>query len=319
MAKTTKEVTRVLPAELAPVQAEGGTIATFVNGLVPFFQTAGELERQAQQTLAVAKTWKQPTTLDEDAALVQAVKAAKEQRKALEQHWSARSVFHSFHKKLVAAFDRAESPLKEAERLGTALHNQWADAERLRVQREADEQRRKAEEAELERQRLEAERLEAEALAAEEASADLSEREQRFVALVVAGRSTSSAAQLAGYANPGLKGVQLAGRPKIAEAIEAAKQAAELRAQAAAVKSQPVAIEEVQVQTQAQIVTAGRTTYAATIVNAEQFVAAALAGTHGIPADCLMPNPVKLNEYARAMHERINRWPGITLKKTTSL
>lgn len=317
--KTTKDVVHPMPADLVPVQQDGGTVAAFLSGIVPFFATAGELERQANAALERAKTWMQPTTLESDAQLVEDVKAIKAQRKALEQHWSARSVVFSLHKKLVAAFDRANKPLEEAERIGNVLHNQWVSAEKLRVQREADEARRKAEAEARERQEAEAARLAAEAEAAEAASADLSEREQRFVALVVAGRSMSSAAQIAGYANPGLKGVQLAGLTKIATAIEAAQQAAALRAQAAAVKSQPVAVEEAQPTTEAQVATEGRTTYAATIVNADQFVAAALTGQHGIPADCLMPNPVKLNQYARSMKERINLWPGIILKQTTKL
>lgn len=308
-----------LPADLAPVQSEGLTIAGFVNGLVPFFQTAGQLEQQAQQTLATAKTWQRPTTLDEDAALVEAVKAVKAQRKTLEQHWSARSIFHSFHKKLVAAFDRANAPLEEAERIGNRLHNEHVEAERLRVQREADEKRRIAEAAERERQQAEAARLEQEAEAAEAASADLSERERNFVRYVVAGADDGRAANLAGFKNPAAKGAQLRTYTKINEAIAAGIEAKVLREQAEAVKAQPVAIEAVEVETKAQVATEGRTTYAAEIVNAEQFVAAALTGAHGIPADCLMPNPVKLNEYARSMHERINRWPGITLKKTTKL
>ena len=72
-------------------------------------------------------------------------------------------------------------------------------------------------------------------------------------------------------------------------------------------------------ETKAQVATTGRTTYSAIIFNADAFVAAAVTGGFGIPADCLMPNPVKLNEYARSLRERIDAWPGVRLSKKTSL
>ena len=167
--------------------------------------------------------------------------------------------------------------------------------------------------------RVEAARLEQEAEAAELASEALSDREQRFVAFAVAGKGDTGAAQLAGYKNPETMGAKLRTYPKINAAIEAAERAIELRRQAQAVASQPVAIEEVQAETKAQVATTGRTTYSAIIFNADAFVAAAVTGGFGIPADCLMPNPVKLNEYARSLRERLDAWPGVRLSKKTSL
>lgn len=306
-------------AVLVPVQEESVTVATFLRNITPFFQTAGELERAANEALTKAKTWTLPTSLEEDAALVQGVKDVKATKKRLSDHWAARDVIFALHKKLVAAFQRAEKPLVEAESIGTRLHNEWVESERLRVQREEDEKRRVAQEAERERLRVEAARLEQEAEAAELASEALSDREQRFVAFVVAGKSDSEAAQLAGYKTPGAKAAQLRLHNKITEAIDAAERAIELRRQAKAVAAQPVAIEDVAAETPAQVATTGRTTYSAIIFNADAFVSAAVKGGYGIPADCLMPNPVKLNEYARSLRERIDAWPGVRLSKKTSL
>lgn len=314
-----KSVQAVDTSVLVPVQEKIVTVGTFLRNITPFFKTAGELEHTAHEALDRAKTWTRPTTLEEDAALVQGVKDVKATRTKLADHWSARDVIFALHKKLVAAYQRAEKPLVEAESIGTRLHNEWVESERLRVQREEDEKRRIAQEAERERQRAEAARLEQEAEAAELASEALSDREQRFVAFVVAGKGDSEAAQLAGYKMPGAKAAQLRLHNKITEAIDAAERAIELRRQAQAVAAQPVAIEDVAATTPAQVATTGRTTYSAIIFNADAFVAAAVKGGYGIPADCLMPNPVKLNEYARSLRERLDAWPGVRLSKKTSL
>ena len=42
-------------------------------------------------------------------------------------------------------------------------------------------------------------------------------------------------------------------------------------------------------------------------------------GEHGIPLDCLQINTVKLNEYARSLHEQLDRWPGVRARKTTKV
>jgi predicted transcriptional regulator len=37
----------------------------------------------------------------------------------------------------------------------------------------------------------------------------------------------------------------------------------------------------------------------------------------GIPADLFMVNPVKLAEYGRSLHERLDGWPGVRHTKKT--
>ena len=93
--------------------------------------------------------------------------------------------------------------------------------------------------------------------------------------------------------------------------------------QAAALKAEPITVEVPDVP--ANIITpAGvsgdRTTWSAELLSERELVAWIVKGLQkgdDVPGDLLCIDSVKLNQYARQMHEAINRWPGVRAKKTT--
>lgn len=319
MATKTPKTIAAAPATMAPEHGaeEVSTIAGFLQGLAPFFQRAGDLERRAKDALSLAKTWPKPASLDDDMALVEQVRDVNATLKELEAHWAARNVFHAFHRKLVAAMQRAENPLKEAAAIGNGLHNRYVSEEQARVRAEEDRLRREEQEREQRRQRDLADQLERDALAAEAGSPDLSDRERQFVEAYAWSNNAAHAAEGAGYKDAERRAAILLGTPKIVAALEALRKARDLRRQAEAVKTQPVAVETPKVV--AQVATKGVTTVRAEVVDEDAFIRAALSGAHGIPAACLTVNQVKLNELARALGERVELWPGVRLVKSTTI
>lgn len=320
-------VPEVVPAEpthpdLALTTTEGGSIGAFIRNLTAFFTRATELERASNDALAVAKTWKQPTDGASDVALVEKVRALATTRRDVDEHWQITAVVSRFHRRLTAARDRALKPLEEATTIGNRLHNAYAIEETRRARMEEERRRFEAEQrARLDRE-AELAKLEAEALKAEKASPSLSEREQRFVDLYCGpGNLTPyEAARKAGYRTD-KAATDLMTLPKVRQAIDDHRRALALREQAAATRQAPV--ETTHEPVKAEIATAGVTRYSANVANPEAFLAAAmdpLTRTRlGIPADVLMVNDTKMNEYARSLHEQIERWPGVQLVKKTSI
>lgn len=308
---------RNLP-EVSQTQLEGTSIREFLKNVAAFFNEAAALERQAVATLARAKALPAPTTATADQAIQSFIKDANTDRKVIENHWEITAIVSRFHRRLCQVRDRGTKPLVEASDIANRLHNAYADAERRRAAAEQDRIRREAEENERRRRDEEQAALEAAALKAEESAPTLSEREQAFVDLVVAGVVASQAAYRVGYKDT-TRGIKMLELPKIKAAIKAKRDAAAIREQAAARKEEPL---DVQVDTVAPniIKAAGateRTTWAGEILDAAATVEAFRQGKHGIPGDLFTIDPVKLNEYARSLQTALDRWPGVRAKKTT--
>jgi hypothetical protein len=319
----------VLPAlpEQQLAATDGQTILGFLNGLVPFFREATRLEAAAKDKLAKARLMTLPKAgdIEGDAALQTFIRECSADKKAAEQHWIITSVIFQFQRKLVGARDRVIGDgkgnaragyLTEAADLAQRLHNTFVEDARRRAA--VEQQKREAEakaKAEAE-QAAEAARLEAEAAERELASAGLSDRERRFVDLVYGGTVPAVAAKTVGYKNAD-QGERLMDTPKIIDALKAKQEAALLRQQAEAVKETPINVQVEDVRPDYTRVGTDRSTHAGEVTDERLLIEAILGGKHGIPTDLLMVNPTKLNEYARSLHELINRWPGVRYKKTT--
>ncbi len=330
----TPEVIDVPPPnpEVALALSDGDPIQQFVAGLQMFFGEALELEKRANDDLAVAKTWTVPTCLEDDQRLVAALRQNTVERKVIEEKWGVTQIIHRFHRRLTAMRDRGVTVRTEVERIGNRLHNQYTEAERRRAQEEQERERRAAEErARLDRERVLAE-IDAQALAAEQASPDLSEREKRFVDYYTGpyASSASRAAQQAGYKNPDQAAAKLLAASKITQAIEAARKAKEIRDQATAIRQSPVIVDDV-VEVKAQVAGGDRTTWGYECYNPDAFIAAVLdpleRTKHGIPVDIaqealrrmLKDGAPILTDYAKALKENLDRWPGMRHKKNTKV
>ena len=165
-------------------------------------------------------------------------------------------------------------------------------------------------------------KLEQEALAREESTEHLSEREQHFVNLVAFGGDPSTAARTVGYKDPFKAAARLLTYTKIASAITAAAEAKAIRDQAAAKRLAPIVVDipTVHADVARSAGSFDRTTWSAELLDEQALIEAVIRGGAGIPRDILQVNPAKLNEYARSLHELIDRWPGVrSVKKTTTV
>jgi hypothetical protein len=326
-AVTPEVMPAVLPEEQLTV-GDGQTILTFINGLVPFFRAATQLEEAARDKLAKARlfTLPQPGDIDGDAKLQTFIRECSADKKKVEQHWIITSVIFQFQRKLVGARDRVIGDAKkdsragyltEAAEIAQRLHNTFVEDARRRAA--VEQQKREAEAAAKAAAERAAEtaKLEAEAAEKELASADLSAREQRFVELVHQGQLPTAAARACGYAEPEKQGARLMTLTKILDAINAKHEAAILRQQATAVKEAPLDVQVENVRPDYTRVGVDRSTKSAELLNERLLIEAVLGGQHGIPTDILTVNTTKLNQYARDLGTVINRWPGVRLKTTT--
>lgn len=305
------------------IAAEAGqAVVRFLKGLSSFFTTARAIERGAEHTLEDARALRLPASSSEDVSIQRFAKQASIDRKAAEEHWQITSVVSQFHKRLVAARKRATDPLEQANAIGNDLHNRYVQAEQRRAREEQERLDREAEErARLAREQELAD-LEAAAIRAEEGSPDLSARERTFVDLYFATGNGTTSAQRAGFKKPMAEASRLLTLPKIQAAIQAKREAAALRQKHENVRTMPLEVspvEEVRPDVMKAPGLTDRTTYSAEIFDRAAFVQAAVSGRYGIPLDTLMPAQTQLNEYARSMHELINRWPGIRLKSKTGV
>ncbi len=307
--------------ELAPAREESAIIGGFFGNLIAFFTEARALEVAAKSTLAIARTLKPPQSAADDVGLQTFVRQASSDRKKIEDHWQIASVVYSFQRRLVAARKRGTDALEEAAGIAQTFHNRYVEDEKRRAREEQERLQREADERARRERQAELDRLEAQALQAEQASPVISAREARFVDFYTGPyRDPERAAQMAGYAKPFDAATRLLALPKIVEAIDAMRRSKALRDQKAAVAERPMQVEQVTVRPNVQKVGVDRTTKTAEVFDARLLVEAVLGGKHGIPADSLMPDPTKLNQYARDLGEVINRWPGVRLvKKTTTV
>lgn len=309
--------------ELVPTRDESMTIGEFIRSLTPFFMTARALELAAKATLERARADDlrfrsvPPKTADEDARIQSDIRQSSADKKKVEDHWTITAVLFNFQRRLVGARKRATDALEEAATIWQRHHNTYADNERRKAQAETDRLRRE-QEAQAQRDRdAELARLEQLAVDAEAKSADLSEREQRFVEHYMRTGNGILAARSAGFQNPSMQAPRLLSMQKIMAACDAKKRAEVLREQKAAVKETPLDVQTTEVKPNVTKVGTDRTTKSAEIFDARLLIEAVIGGRHGIPADVLMPDPVRLNQYARDMGDVINRWPGVRLKKDT--
>lgn len=296
------------------------TLGSFLTNLGGFLTTARRMETRALETLDAAKLLVKPTSKEEDEAIVAMVRQWNAEAKELAAHWDARTVVFTLHKRLIAAFQRAETPQKAAIEMATRLHNAYVADEQSRVRKEEQEKREAEEQRQRDLRAAELKKLEDEALAAEASSPDLSVRETRFVQAVDWSGNVAQSAEMAGYKDPATMGARLMGMPKIQAAIEALKRAAELRKQAAAVVAKPVVIEDVTVV--AEIAkSVDRTTLRAEVFDKDAFITACLDGTvpRATARAVLTIKQAGLTEKARQMGEAFNRWPGVRLASSTKI
>jgi hypothetical protein len=314
-----------IPEEITNTSLDGNVIVKFLRTLAPFFETARHLEANAVSSLTLAKAMKRPTTMQEDESCQRFLKQVNADSKAVESHWNVTTIVFAFHRRLVAARKRATDPLDEAKTIANGHHNAYVETEKRRVAIEQERLRREAEErARIDRERELAE-AEEQALMQELELENCSDRERNFVSFYVLPIYTTvgnaaAAAERAGYKNPDKAAVKLMSTPKIEKAIEAQRAAEAIRAQNAAVRQQPLNVDVETVKPRISRSAGGheRTTWTGEILDEPAFIAAFLAGKHGIPADVVQINPVKLNEYARSLGTRLDLWPGVRAKKSTT-
>ena len=61
-----------------------------------------------------------------------------------------------------------------------------------------------------------------------------------------------------------------------------------------------------------------RMTWSAEVFDEAALIDAVINWHYGVPRDVLTVNAVKLSQYARSLHERVNLWPGCRAKETIS-
>lgn len=315
------------------VAAEGTRLRTFLGGLVPFFKKAGEIERAAKERLDVARQLKAPTDAASDEKIQVFIRTVSTEIAGAEDHWSITTAVHGLHRMLTAARGRVTGKdskgnptgmLDQAKQLAQNLHNRYVEDAKRKAREEEDRLNREAEDRARQDREAELKRLEEEAVKAEAASPELSERERSFVDLVAFGRNSSDAARSAGYKNPDEQAARLLKTPKIVKAIDAKRQAAKIREQASATQAMPVQVEKAVVQPDVTRAAGAhdRTTHGAEITDEQALIVAVLDPMTrtrlGIPADIVMINPTKVNEYGKSLKELINTWPGVRHTKKTS-
>lgn len=312
----------------------GLAIKTFLANANAFFTGAAALEKAADSRLAKAKLLTVPTTTEEDKAMQRFAVDSKSAAKEAKEYWGITQVLDGWHARAVNGRKRAVEPNDQAAKIATGHHVEFErlDAERVRREQAAEDERVRLLQEKLRREELE--QLEQERLKAEASAPDLSKREQLYVDELYRLQSDpsnrmSQAANLArkAYLEAGFTGdpafgvERLSRMPKIAEALAVKVKADALRRQAEAVKVAPpdiVATKEIKSNVVRAAGVSQRDTWSGVVDDADAFINAVCDGQLGIPRTLLMVNPTALNKYAADMKERLNAWPGVHAKKTTS-
>jgi hypothetical protein len=296
----------------------GRAIVEFLKGLAVFFTKAKALEQESLQLADTAKMLSQPATAAEDEELQRFIKRTSAVKRNVEEHWKITATISQFHRRFTARRSKSTDACDSANKRGNELHFAY---KRLEEQRAREEQRRLDQEAEdRARREREAElaRMEAEAVKREEAAADLSAREQIFVEQFAIHGNGISAARSAGFPDPQKSSDRLLKLAKIRTAVTAKQEAAAIRKQATARAARPLEVgpvETVLPEVRRAPGAVERATHSADLLDEEALVRAILGGQHGIPTDLLRIDTTKLNQYARDLQERINRWPGVRYKR----
>lgn len=303
-------------------------VTEFFRGMAGFFTTARSLEvsafaqRDRMGELAERIRKGQALTVLEDEQLQRQIRAIAEDKRQLEEHWKITTVISGFHRRMTARRGKATDALEQASQVGNTLHNNYVAAERRRVE---EENRRREEEArrrQEEERAAEARRLEDEAIKREEGAKDLSGREQVFVEQMARHGDGVRAARDAGFPDPVKSSARLLKLEKIRAAVLKAQEATALRRQATAVQARPITPEpyvEAQPNIQRAPGASSRDYHYGDLVDEGALVAAILSQAHGIPTDLLRIDPSKLNQYAKDLGDRINRWPGVRYRKETKV
>lgn len=318
------EVVDVVPvnADLQKVGQEVVTLTSFLQGVQAWGERVVAFKDRFVKRLEEARALTVPTSLEEDEALKAWLRTVNEEKRELVVEGTATASIHHFHRRLTGLVSAAEKPADEALSLGNRLHSAWVAAERDRVLREQDEQRRREEADARKKRDAELAELETRALEAEQATDDLSAREQAYVeARAELGKNPVDAAFYAKFSQPRSSAERLEKSPKIIRAIQANLDAQELRRQKVALREAPVVVTQTAtVDIKAQADTKGdRTTKSADLFDEDAFVAALLLGKHGIPRDVITIDRAKLNAYARDLGKLIDRWPGVRYVEKTKV
>jgi hypothetical protein len=332
--------------------AEAGiAVRGFLNKLGAFFTEARALEAKATQTLGIAKELDKigtPATMAADEGVQLFIKSTNDQRKAAEEHWSITTKVSQFHRRLTARRAVTTDALEEANTIANKLHNSYVANEERRIAREADEKRRALEAEERRRREAEAEAAAREAERIELDAPEVKPRELAFINYYIAemGRPgcDARAAQLAGYKSPADAAMKLLASPKIIAALEARRQADEIRRQQDAKARAPISVdvprEKPLVSRSAGL--SSRTRWGADVLDAQALTNAvfvnfgeALASWIGkpvpretvadflkayrgeIPRDVLAVDESAVRKYGESLHELIDRWPGVRHTKNT--
>lgn len=306
------------PAEVSMVKEHVTTLGSWIAGMVPFFRTAGELRKAGEDRLAEAKRLGRPSTNVEDEHLQRFIVDSKAGAKRVLDHFNPVSVaLDRLHKAVTGSRSKVAEGWTAAADVAQRNHNDFAEEQRRLAREEDERRRREAEQQAREAQQREAAELERKAIEAEEASADLSERERIFVERVAAGMGAQQAATVARFADPLKSAARLMTLKKITTAINGLKDAAAMRRQAETVKERPIVV-----KTEAPTVGVSRaagvrdnTTWSAVVTDEAALIEAVFQGE--VPRDVLMIDQVRLNRYARELHELVNAWPGVEATSTT--
>ena len=307
--------------ELQLAVQDGQLVTTFLRTLVRGFIVGRELENTAMQMLkeATANRATPPTTREADETVQRRLKLARGHKKAIVEHWNICGILSRLHKRVTPMRDRGADAADEAVLIWNTLHNTYVEDERRRAQAEEDRRRREAEDRErAERQKI-LDEMEAEALRVEAESPQLSDREEHFVELMATGfNAPEAAARAAGFKDPVKTSLRLIALPKILQAIEAKRKAAEMRKQAEAVKATPldVQIEEVKPNI-ATGITHDRTTHSCEILDERAVLEAYRSGGFGVPPELFSVSQTVANQLARERREQLNRIPGLRYRKET--
>lgn len=311
-----------------PVKAALAKIAqNFQIDLAPFSEGEKALVFKEQAATALTRGI---TDIESHRNALMLLKEGKRLKRGIDEHWKRVTRWLEERKVDIRNIMGMDLELVDAgvTGLGNAILA-YENVERQRIAAEQERQRQENERIAQANRDRELAVLEEQALAAESASEDLSDRERRFVervaavvgatteALAVTLADANAAAQYAGFKQDNYGAVLMA-RPKIVAAIEGKRQAAAVRTQAAAVAEKPVEVAKPQVESNIAKVAGTRrvTTWTGECIDKDALIDAVLAGT--ADRKLLMPNQVEINNLARAIHEHIERIPGLrAIKRKT--
>jgi len=321
-ARKTKPIdAEVLPPEVALVEREHALMQPWYGNLATWWQGNKGMAEAAQRILAKARLLTAPTTEAEDLQLQHTLLEDKASLNMAEDHAEPfASALFKMHRMVTAARAEVVKPLQQSIDIKQALHNAYTTEQR-RIARELEEKlRRQAEDEARERQRQELAELERQAIAREEASADLSDRERKFVDQMVRVNNATQAATIAGYKDPLKNAARLMSLGKITSAINGLKDAEAIRKQALAVSQEPVipfvSTPAVRPNVSRASGARERTTWSAEVFDLDALHQACLRGE--CPPDLLMIDMSRLQRYAGELHELIDSWPGVRSKKSVT-